>query len=133
MICNSNKFSDFKRQAEYQQQSFRFVLCDRKQQSAIFETQQTLIKRQNIAETIDNSCNFEIEVSPLIQITPVSTKKTTVEGMGFFFQFPMKGEIEGRERSKERAIEQQLATSCSSSRGSFFSGYQRTTRTYFNL
>ena len=52
---------------------------------------------------------------------------------GFFFQFPIKGEREGRERSKKRAIEQQLATSCSSSRGSFFSGYQRTTRTYFNL
>ena len=30
-------------------------------------------------------CNLEIEVSPLIQITPVSTKKITVEGMGFFF------------------------------------------------
>ena len=52
---------------------------------------------------------------------------------GFFFQFPIKGEREGRERSKKRAIEQQLATSRSSSRGSFFSGYQRTPRTYFNL
>ena len=71
-------------------------------------------------------CNFEIEVSPLIQTTPVSTKKITVEGMGFFFQFPIKGEREGRERRKERAIEQQLTTSRSSSRGSFFSGYQRT-------
>ena len=78
-------------------------------------------------------CNFEIEVSPLIQTTPVSTKKITVEGMGFFFQFPIKGEREGRERSKKRAIEQQLATSRSSSRGSFFSGYQGTPRTYFNL
>ena len=77
-------------------------------------------------------CNFEIEVSPLIQITPVSTKKITVEGMGFFFQFPIKGEREGRERRKERAIEQQLTTSRSSSRGSFFLGYQRTPRTYFN-
>ena len=56
-------------------------------------------------------CNLEIEVSPLIQITPVSTKKITVEGMGFFFQFPIKGEREGRERRKERAIEQQLTTS----------------------
>ena len=54
-------------------------------------------------------CNFEIEVSPLIQITPVSTKKITVEEMGFFFQFPIKGEREERERSKKRAIEQPRA------------------------
>ena len=51
----------------------------------------------------------------------------------FFFQFPIKGEREGRERRKGRAIEQQLTTSRSSSRGSFFPGYQRTPRTYFNL
>ena len=30
-------------------------------------------------------CNFAIEVSPLFQTAPVSTKKITVEGMGGFF------------------------------------------------
>ena len=81
--------------------------------------------------------NFAIEVSPLFQTTPVSTKKITVEGMGVFF-LPIfdkewKGKREGREKRKERAVEHQLTTSRSSSWGSFLSGYQRTTCTYLNF
>ena len=57
--------------------------------------------------------------------------------MGVFFPISDKGWKEKRkerERRKKRAVEHQLTTSRSSSRGSFLFGYQqRTTLTYFNL
>ena len=46
-------------------------------------------------------CNFEIEVSPLIQTIPVSTKKITVEGMGFFFSISDKGWKRRKGKEKE--------------------------------
>ena len=50
--------------------------------------------------------NFAIEVSPLFQTTPVSTKKITVEGMGVFFQFPIKGERKREKKGKgERNVQ----------------------------
>ena len=57
--------------------------------------------------------------------------------MGVFFPISdkrWKEKRKERERRKKRAVEHQLTTSCSSSRGSFLFGYQqRTTITYFNL
>ena len=83
------------------------------------------------------SRNFVIEVSPLFQTSPVSTKKNiTVKGIDVFFLISdkgWKGKRKESERRKERAVEHQLRISRSSSRGSFLSGYQRTTRMYFNL
>ena len=43
-----------------------------------------------------------IEVSPLFQITPVSTKKITVEGMSVFFPLPIKGERKRERKGKEK-------------------------------
>ena len=53
-------------------------------------------------------CSFAIEVSPLFQTTPVLTKKIMVEGMGVFFQFPIKGE---RKREKKRKGERNVQSS----------------------
>ena len=56
---------------------------------------QVQIRLGNSART-----GLEIEISPLFQTTYVSTKKITVEGMGVFFQFPIKNERKREKKGK---------------------------------
>ena len=52
---------------------------------------------------------FREEVSPLFQIALVSAKRITVEGMGVFFQFPIKGERKREKKGKgERNVQSSI-------------------------